>query len=124
MLFESLSREQQIIHSTMFLFKDTKILICENIFINVRSFIFACKGNEHKWIGPGNISRLFETITVQAKAWRSRDLPPITWKSQAINVSTSKFIYRPLIVLSVKEKLLEDPCFSGWYLVNSIEHTV
>uniref|UniRef100_K1PQ48 Uncharacterized protein n=1 Tax=Magallana gigas TaxID=29159 RepID=K1PQ48_MAGGI len=46
-------------------------------------------GNEHKWIGPGNISRLFETITVQAKAWRSRDLPPITWKSQAINVSTN-----------------------------------
>lgn len=48
----------------MFFFKDIKILICENLLIYVRSFIFVCKGNEYKWIGFGNIFWLFEIIIV------------------------------------------------------------
>lgn len=43
---------------------------------------------------------------------------------QLMFLQVSLFIDRKLHVLSVKEKLLEDLCFSGWYLVNSIEHTV
>eukprot|EP00105_Crassostrea_gigas_P046170 XP_019930318.1 PREDICTED: uncharacterized protein LOC109617115 [Crassostrea gigas] len=43
-------------------------------------------GADSQWIGPQNIIRLYESITVQAKAWRSRDLPPPTWKNQTIDV--------------------------------------
>lgn len=43
-------------------------------------------GADSTWIGPQNVVRIYETIKVQAKAWRSRDLPPPTWKSQTIVV--------------------------------------
>ncbi|XP_052717511.1 uncharacterized protein LOC128189792 [Crassostrea angulata] len=54
-------------------------------------------GADSQWIGPQNIIRVYESITVQAKAWRSRDLPPPTWKSQTIDVKEGGCLNASLI---------------------------
>uniref|UniRef100_K1Q4H9 Limulus clotting factor C n=1 Tax=Magallana gigas TaxID=29159 RepID=K1Q4H9_MAGGI len=38
-------------------------------------------GDESKWSGPKYLNRRYESIAVQAKVWRSRDLPPPTWSN-------------------------------------------
>lgn len=40
--------------------------------------------------GPKYLNRRYESIAVQAKVWRSRDLPPPTW-SNTTRVTNRKF---------------------------------
>lgn len=55
------------------------------------------------WAGPKNLPRIYQSITVQAKAWKSGDLPPPAWESQKIHVANGKVL---------KFKLLL--CFTGF----------
>lgn len=64
-----------------------------NMHQNYKCFVIQnLLGDESKWSGPKNLNRMYESIAVQAKVWRLRDLPPPTWRSQRIEVTERKFM--------------------------------
>ncbi|XP_062571253.1 uncharacterized protein LOC134233297 [Saccostrea cucullata] len=49
-------------------------------------------GNPYKWIGPDGIKREYVSIHVRARAWKSSNMPPPSWKSGTISVRRGECI--------------------------------